>query len=214
MVAGSHSILIAYARNCVDYEGGIEYLCNIKKPLEVEEEFQKGLNKAICRWCKIHSEDENISLYVDGSSNTIVTAVARYRKNVHRRNLTFECFCHFSKSEDDPYQSQFHQITSSLPPSKSQGRKLSQSQLEISRTLPRHLPEFIAPVSGAPVKVLDTQYIEKQHGNSEPVTVLNDEIPNPQVEAESPQSPFQCDEQHKLLYSVAKKDKAVAFLLV
>lgn len=56
-----------------------------------------------------------ITLWLDGVSNTITLIVARYRESIPRRQLTFESFCPFAKSEYEFYRAQVHQITATLP---------------------------------------------------------------------------------------------------
>lgn len=63
----------------------------------------KILNKTVFRCGNVHSEDEKITRYIDGLSDTIRTVVTRYRESEHRNEMTFESLLHFSKSEDEAY---------------------------------------------------------------------------------------------------------------
>ena len=91
-------------------------LRNIKQNAnESEESYRKRLNEAIFRCGNVHTEDEKMTLYVDGLSETIRMVVARYRETIHRRDLTFEELCHYAKSEDDAYRARFKHVASILP---------------------------------------------------------------------------------------------------
>lgn len=47
------------------------------------------MNEAILRCDKVHSEDENITLYVDGLSLTINMVVVAHSESFHRRDFNF-----------------------------------------------------------------------------------------------------------------------------
>ena len=90
----------------------LEDLRNIRQGEdEVEEAYRKRLNECVFRCGNVHSEDEKMTLYVDGLSDTIRMIVARYRESVHRRDLTFESLCHFAKSEDEAYRARLKRPT-------------------------------------------------------------------------------------------------------
>lgn len=63
----------------------LEDLRNIRQgETEVEEEYRKRTNEAVFRCGKVHSEDEKITLYIDGLSDTTRTVVARYQESGNR----------------------------------------------------------------------------------------------------------------------------------
>lgn len=79
--------------------------------MEVEEVYQKRLNEAFFRCRNVHREDEKITLYINGLSETIQAVVDRYRERIHRLQLTFESFTHFAKSEDEAYCARARHLT-------------------------------------------------------------------------------------------------------
>lgn len=60
-----------------------------QKADEKECQYNKRLNEAIFRRGNVHSEDENVTLYVDGLSPKINMVVAHHCETVHRRDLIF-----------------------------------------------------------------------------------------------------------------------------
>jgi len=89
----------------------LEHLRNIRQgEMEAEEEYRKRLNQAIYRCGNVHEEDEKMTYYIDGLSDTIRMVVARYRESIPRRELTFESLCHFARSEDDAHRARYQQL--------------------------------------------------------------------------------------------------------
>lgn len=82
----------------------LEELHNIRRgERKFEDDYWKRLKEEVFRCGNVHREDGKITIYVDGLSDTIRTAVARYGKSVHRREMNFESLAHFAKSEDEAY---------------------------------------------------------------------------------------------------------------
>lgn len=76
----------------------LEDLRNVReKADEVEEGYFKRLKNSIFRCGNINNEDEKMSIYVDGLSDTVLMEVARYLESGNQRDLTFERLCQYVK---------------------------------------------------------------------------------------------------------------------
>ena len=83
----------------------MESLPNIRQTsTEAEEDYRERPNEEIFRCGNIHEEDEKMTNYGDGLNETIRMVVARHRKNVSLRDLTFEGLSHLARSEDDAHR--------------------------------------------------------------------------------------------------------------
>lgn len=104
-------LLRTYATSGVMHEV-LENHSHIRKgQKELWERYGKRLNEAFSRCGNVQREDEKITLYIDGLSDTIQAVAARYRESVHHHGMNFESFVSFSRSEDETYSAWARQIS-------------------------------------------------------------------------------------------------------
>ena len=115
---------------------------------ETEEDYRKRLNVAIHRCGNVHSEDEKMTLYVDGLAPTIRTVVARHRESVNRREMTFEGLAHFARSEDEVVRARA-QLSSSTQIPTPRPRTSVIPAAQVART-PVNLLEQVDGTPGSP----------------------------------------------------------------
>lgn len=71
----------------------LEYLLKFnQKADEKEDKYRKRLNEDTLRCGNVQSENDNITLYVDGLSPKINMVVTHHRQSVHRRYLTSKVY--------------------------------------------------------------------------------------------------------------------------
>lgn len=105
-----------------------------QKKKEKEENYRKRLNETLLRCGNIHSEDGNITIYIDELSQTINVVVDQHRQSVHRRDLTFERLCHFTKSKDKTNRARPCHINCNIN-NRQCGRNLTQTHVVLSNTI-------------------------------------------------------------------------------
>lgn len=91
MISGGHTVSSAYVRNHVLHEWSPWR--SSQRKIEVgwkEDEDWTHLNEFIFRWGSIHSNDEKITLYTDGSSPKKNMLVGGHRETIHCHDLNFE----------------------------------------------------------------------------------------------------------------------------
>lgn len=69
----------------------------------IEEGYRKTLNYAVFRCDKVHSEYENITIYIDRLSDMIRMVFARFLESVLRGEMTFKTIEHFAKPQNEAY---------------------------------------------------------------------------------------------------------------
>lgn len=79
---------------------------------ELKESYRKRFNNAFHRCCNEHCEEEKITIYMEGVSETTRIIVARHLESVPRRDLTFEDITHFARSEDEAFHARARQDAS------------------------------------------------------------------------------------------------------
>ena len=115
----------------------LESIRDVRKEDAETKDHRKRLN--IHRCGNVRSEDEKMTLYVEGLAPTIITVVARHGESDNRREMTFKGLAHFARSEDEVVRAH---------------EKLSSST---QTTTPRALTSVIPAtlVSRTPVYLLD-----------------------------------------------------------
>lgn len=162
----------------------------------VEQDHGKLLNNAVFSFGNAHSNDEKMTLYVYGLSNTIYTVVVRYREVVHRRHLPLGSLCHYARSED-AYHAHFMNFACSLPTNQACGVLLPSPSIESSRATPRSQKNVVTRRQ-SPITSLGSE----QSGdgkNEEPIMVVKEEENMGPVDDKVEKLVRQVDEQHELL---------------